>query len=57
MVILSSIAWIIMIESVAPSPPNWWGFYSLGFGVIGPFISGALIIAIIFVNRYFKKRE
>lgn len=57
--ILSSIAWIIMIESVAamPYPSEWWGYYNLGFGVIGPFISGALIIAVIFVNRYLQKRE
>ena len=56
-VILSSIAWIIMIESVALDPPNWWGFYSLGFGVIGPFISGVLIIAVIFVNRFLEKEK
>lgn len=55
-VILSSIAWIIMIESVALSPPVWWGFFSLGFAVIGPFIAGALLIATVFIDRYLKKK-
>ena len=58
-VILSSIAWIIMIESVAIAPyhpPEWWGYYSLGFAVIGPFIAGALLIATVFIERYLKKK-
>jgi len=58
-VILSSIAWIIMIESVAIAPfhpPDWWGYYNLGFAAIGPFIAGALLIATVFIDKYLKKR-